>query len=48
VPYPPEVTPPIREDTLAPYPSPQEILAQAPESDEGYIIVPEIPHSELE
>ena len=48
VPYTPELTPPAREDEWAPYPSPQDILAQAPEAEEGYIIVPEIPHTELE
>ncbi len=48
VPYTPEITPPIRADEWTPYPSPQDILAQAPEADEGYIIVPEIPHTELE
>jgi aspartyl-tRNA(Asn)/glutamyl-tRNA(Gln) amidotransferase subunit C len=48
VPFPPEITPPVRSDAWAPYPAPGEILAQAPETDEGYIIVPEIPHTELE
>jgi aspartyl/glutamyl-tRNA(Asn/Gln) amidotransferase C subunit len=48
VPYTPDITPPNRDDRWAPYPTPQDILAQAPESDEGYIVVPEIPHTELE
>lgn len=48
VPYTPDITPPIRSDVWAPYPSPQDILAQAPETDEGYVIVPEIPHMDLE
>jgi aspartyl/glutamyl-tRNA(Asn/Gln) amidotransferase C subunit len=48
VPYPPAITPPPRPDEWAPFPEPQEILAQAPEIGEGYIIVPEIPHTELE
>ncbi len=48
VPYPPAITPPLRPDAWAPFPDPQEILAQAPEIDDGYIIVPEIPHTELE
>jgi aspartyl/glutamyl-tRNA(Asn/Gln) amidotransferase C subunit len=48
VPYTPEITPSPRADEWAPYPAPQAILAQAPETDEGYLIVPEIPHTELE
>ena len=47
VPYPPEITPAIRPDTWQPHPHPGAILKQAPETDEGYIIVPEIPHTEL-
>ncbi len=47
VPYTPEITPPIRADEWRPHPQPQEILAQAPEIDDGYIIVPDIPHTEL-
>lgn len=48
VPYTPDITPPARPDDWDPYPRPDEILAQAPETDERYIIVPEIPHTELE
>lgn len=49
VPYSPAITPAIRPDEWLPYPHPEKILAQAPEVDpEGYIIVPEIPHTELE
>jgi aspartyl/glutamyl-tRNA(Asn/Gln) amidotransferase C subunit len=48
VPYTPEITPPTRTDEWTPYPTPREITAQAPETDEGYIIVPEIPHTELQ
>jgi aspartyl-tRNA(Asn)/glutamyl-tRNA(Gln) amidotransferase subunit C len=47
VPYTTESTPPIRSDTWNPDPHPQEILAQAPESEDGYIVVPEIPHEEI-
>jgi aspartyl-tRNA(Asn)/glutamyl-tRNA(Gln) amidotransferase subunit C len=47
VPYTPEITPPIRQDEWRPDPAPQKILAQAPETQDGYIIVPEIPHTEL-
>jgi Asp-tRNA(Asn)/Glu-tRNA(Gln) amidotransferase C subunit len=35
------------DDWLA-YPAPEKLLAQAPETDQGYIIVPEIPHKDLE
>ncbi len=48
VPYPPSNTPALRGDGWVPYPEPGDILDQAPETDEGYIIVPEIPHTELE
>ncbi len=47
VPYTPEITPPVRQDDWQPYPHPEDILAQAPETDEHYIVVPEIPHTEL-
>ncbi|HSO27654.1 MAG TPA: aspartyl/glutamyl-tRNA amidotransferase subunit C [Anaerolineales bacterium] len=49
VPYTPNISPAIRADEWQPYPHPEDIRAQAPEIDpEGYIIVPEIPHTELE
>jgi aspartyl/glutamyl-tRNA(Asn/Gln) amidotransferase C subunit len=48
VPYTPAITPPTRIDEWTPYPAPGDILAQAPEIDEGYIVVPEIPHTDLE
>jgi aspartyl/glutamyl-tRNA(Asn/Gln) amidotransferase C subunit len=48
VPYPPEISAPARPDAARQYPQAGDILAQAPESDEGYIVVPEIPHTELE
>jgi Asp-tRNA(Asn)/Glu-tRNA(Gln) amidotransferase C subunit len=47
VPYTLETSPAIRDDEWQPYPDPEEILAQAPETEEGYIVVPEIPHQEL-
>ena len=49
VPYPPENRPPLRQDEawvdggLA-----ERILAQAPQADEGYFVVPDIPHEALE
>jgi len=42
-----DTSPPIRQDEWHPFPHPDEILDQAPETDEGYIIVPDIPHIEL-
>jgi aspartyl/glutamyl-tRNA(Asn/Gln) amidotransferase C subunit len=48
VPYPPEITPPIRLDEWIACPNPEEILAQAPQAENGYVIVPEIPHTELD
>lgn len=48
VPYTPESLPPSRPDEWLPFPRTHDILAQAPESADGYIIVPDIPHTELE
>jgi aspartyl/glutamyl-tRNA(Asn/Gln) amidotransferase C subunit len=48
VPYTPAISPTPRDDTWHPYPNPEDILGQAPEVDEGYIVVPDIPHTSLE
>jgi len=48
VPYSVEVSPPAREDIHLPWQNTAAILAQAPQVDDGYIVVPEIPHEELE
>ena len=49
VPYPPENRPPLRPDDARVDPRLAErILAQAPQSDEGYFVVPDIPHEALE
>lgn len=48
VPYTPEISPPIREDAWVPCPNPEEILSQAPETEDSYIVVPDIPHTDLE
>ncbi len=48
VPYTAAISQAPREDTWAACPNPEEILAQAPQLDEGYIIVPDIPHTQLE
>ena len=47
VPYTQATSPAIRPDEWQPHPDPAAILAQAPETDEGYIVVPEIPHTDL-
>jgi aspartyl/glutamyl-tRNA(Asn/Gln) amidotransferase C subunit len=47
VPYPPETSSRPRMDELMPDPHPEWILEQAPETEDGYIVVPEIPHTEL-
>lgn len=38
----------LREDILSAYRNPGSIVAQAPKSEDKYIVVPDIPHSELE
>jgi len=48
VPYTQAIRPPLREDRIEPFAKPQAILAQAPEIEENYIVVPVIPHTELE
>jgi aspartyl-tRNA(Asn)/glutamyl-tRNA(Gln) amidotransferase subunit C len=48
IPYSAASSPEIRSDEWRPFPSPEKLLAQAPEIDEGYIVVPEIPHKDLE
>lgn len=48
VPYTPLITPPQRQDEWIPCPNPGDILEQAPEVEDGYIVVPDIPHTELE
>lgn len=42
-----DISPAIREDILVKHPKPSELLDCAPEVDDNYIIVPEIPHQEL-
>jgi aspartyl-tRNA(Asn)/glutamyl-tRNA(Gln) amidotransferase subunit C len=48
VPYPPEHKPALREDEWEICPEARAITAQAPQFEEGYIIVPDIPHTTLE
>jgi aspartyl-tRNA(Asn)/glutamyl-tRNA(Gln) amidotransferase subunit C len=46
--YSPEKKPALREDIWEPCDNPEDILAQAPQVEDGYFIVPDIPHTELE
>ena len=48
VPYTNQSSPPPREDAWIPFTSTEEILDQAPETEERYVVVPDIPHTELE
>jgi aspartyl-tRNA(Asn)/glutamyl-tRNA(Gln) amidotransferase subunit C len=48
IPYSEVNTPKTRLDEWFAYPAPEKLLAQAPETDEGYIVVPEIPHKNLD
>ncbi len=48
VPYPAAIRPPLRADEIRPSPSAEKILQQAPEVEEGYFVVPEIPHTDLD
>jgi aspartyl-tRNA(Asn)/glutamyl-tRNA(Gln) amidotransferase subunit C len=48
VPYTSGTSPAPRDDIWNPYPNPEEVLGQAPQVEDGYIIVPDIPHTNLE
>ncbi|MDY6847245.1 MAG: Asp-tRNA(Asn)/Glu-tRNA(Gln) amidotransferase subunit GatC [Chloroflexota bacterium] len=48
VPYTDQTTPPLRKDRWVPCDNPDEILEQAPQVEDRYIIVPDIPHTELD
>lgn len=48
VPYAEAIRPHLRADDWEPSKVAADILAQAPETDEDYIVVPDIPHEELE
>jgi aspartyl-tRNA(Asn)/glutamyl-tRNA(Gln) amidotransferase subunit C len=48
IPYTSTTTPEKRLDEWLPYPTPDKLLSQAPEIEDGYIVVPEIPHKDLE
>jgi aspartyl-tRNA(Asn)/glutamyl-tRNA(Gln) amidotransferase subunit C len=46
--YSADIRPPLRSDAWNPFKDPNLILDQAPDAGEGYIVVPDIPHSDLE
>ena len=48
VPYTEESTPALREDEWQPYDNVAGIMRQAPRLENGYIVVPDIPHESLE
>ena len=48
VPYTPANSQSMRSDDWKACPDPESILGQAPEIDERYFIVPEIPHTDLD
>lgn len=48
VPYGADIRPPLRPDQSSPAGISREILEQTPETEAGYILVPEIPHEALE
>lgn len=48
VPYHGSMAPPLREDQAEPCPVADDILEQAPEVDLRFLVVPDIPHEELE
>jgi aspartyl/glutamyl-tRNA(Asn/Gln) amidotransferase C subunit len=48
VPYASAIQPPLRQDEIVSSGISQEILAETPETEANYIVVPEIPHETLE
>ena len=48
VPYSFQSSPPLREDKWVPCDNPDEIMAQVPLVEDGYIIVPDIPPTKLD
>ena len=48
VPYRADISASPRADSVEPSPQADDILSQAPETDGRYIVVPDIPHTELE
>lgn len=48
VPYREAIRPPLREDEIQACDEAEDILEQAPELEDRYVVVPDIPHTELE
>jgi len=48
VPYPPEISPALRADAWEPCLLADAILDEAPQTEDRYIVVPDIPHTTLE
>lgn len=48
VPYPEERRTPIREDEWQAFPDREKLVGQMPRFEDGYMIVPDIPHQTLE
>lgn len=48
VPYTAAISPVMRADTWQPSENPEEIIRQAPQTDFGLIVVPDIPHTDLD
>jgi len=48
VPYTPDIKPALRGDKVFSCPNPGDIVAQAPETQDGYIVIADIPQKTLE
>lgn len=48
IPYPPENCPAIRDDHPEPFKEREDLIGQFPQFEDGYVIVPDIPHQTLE
>jgi aspartyl-tRNA(Asn)/glutamyl-tRNA(Gln) amidotransferase subunit C len=46
--YPRERQPPIREDNPNPFRAIEKLTSQVPQFEDGYVVVPDIPHQTLE
>jgi aspartyl/glutamyl-tRNA(Asn/Gln) amidotransferase C subunit len=47
IPYTQQISQKFRGDNWKAISDPEEIIGQAPETEQGYIVVPDIPHTEL-
>lgn len=47
VPYPPEVSAALRPDEHQPFANSAAILAQAPQTEDGHFVTPDIPHEDI-